>query len=255
MLISEAIEKFHEQSSHLSENTRRAYRYATNKLDPIRDMEINAVTQEIVDDIMRSLGEVYRQHLFVVFKGIGLDIKKGKGKSKSVHHSRWTDEQVSKFLAEAPVHVARLVAFALYTGQRKGDIIKIKWGDISDQSIRVAQEKTGRILLLPIHPMLRAWIQDIPRREERDHVLCNHLGAPWTAEAARRAVARSSDAILQTRLCIHGLRHTAASKMAERGASAPLIAAVTGHSSLSQVARYIEQANQYKMAQDALSKL
>lgn len=53
----------------------------------------------------------------------------------------------------------------------------------------------------------------------------------------------------------HGLRHLAAGRLAEAGATGHQIMAITGHKSLKEVERYTRKASQKRMAQDALAKL
>ena len=55
------------------------------------------------------------------------------------------------------------IELALYTGQRRIDVLEMQWGHIKDGLISVAQQKTGERLLLPIHPDLAAVLDAIPR--------------------------------------------------------------------------------------------
>jgi hypothetical protein len=47
---------------------------------------------------------------------------------------------------------------------------------------------------------------------------------------------------------VHGLRKTAARRLAEAGAGANIIASITGHASLREVERYTAAADQARMA-------
>ena len=53
----------------------------------------------------------------------------------------------------------------------------------------------------------------------------------------------------------HGLRKAAASRLAERGASAHEIMAITGHRSLEEVERYTRAARKAGLADAAMAKL
>jgi integrase len=53
----------------------------------------------------------------------------------------------------------------------------------------------------------------------------------------------------------HGLRKAALRRLAEHGATAKEIAAVSGHRSLSEIERYTRQADQARLAQSAVAKL
>jgi integrase len=50
----------------------------------------------------------------------------------------------------------------------------------------------------------------------------------------------------------HGLRKAAARRLAEAGASVHQIAAITGHRSLKEVARYTQRADQIRLAREAI---
>jgi len=56
-------------------------------------------------------------------------------------------------------------------------------------------------------------------------------------------------------LSAHGLRKAAARRLADAGCSAKQIAAVTGHRTLQEVAHYTADADQEKLARDAMERL
>lgn len=60
---------------------------------------------------------------------------------------------------------------------------------------------------------------------------------------------------LPDRCVPHGLRKAAARRLAEAGCSEKQIAAVTGHTTLKEVARYTRAANQERLAADAVDML
>ena len=53
----------------------------------------------------------------------------------------------------------------------------------------------------------------------------------------------------------HGLRKAAAARLAERGATAHEIMAITGHQSLEEVERYTRAAQRRKLADSGMEKL
>ncbi|RYG87342.1 MAG: site-specific integrase, partial [Alphaproteobacteria bacterium] len=72
------------------------------------------------------------------------------------------------------------------------------------------------------------------------------------------ALAPRSDAAHAANLAdrsLHGLRKSAARRLAEAGCSAKQIAAVTGHASLREVERYTLAADQERLARDAFAIL
>jgi integrase len=60
---------------------------------------------------------------------------------------------------------------------------------------------------------------------------------------------------LPDRCVLHGLRKAAARRLAEAGCTEKEIAAVTGHTTLKEVARYTRAADQRRLAAGAVAKL
>jgi len=83
---------------------------------------------------------------------------------------------------------------------------------------------------------------------------------PGTAALPREAYGNTmADAIasagLPDRCVLHGLRKAAARRLAEAGCTEKEIAAVTGHTTLKEVARYTRAADQKRLAAGAVAKL
>ena len=81
-------------------------------------------------------------------------------------HHTWADEELAKYEARWPLGTRERLAFALllYTGQRVGDVVKLKRSDISDGMIQLVQQKTGVPLSIPIHPALERAIRMGPTK-------------------------------------------------------------------------------------------
>jgi integrase len=75
----------------------------------------------------------------------------------------------------------------------------------------------------------------------------DNFGA-WFKEQCRKAG-------LPERASFHGLRKAAARRLAEAGCSANVIAAVTGHKSLREVARYTMAADQLRLARQGIDAM
>jgi integrase len=169
---------------------------------------------------------------------------------------RWTDVQVRHALSEAPEWLRRAIALALATGQRSGDLVALRWSQYDGEVIRLQQQKTGAELEIPLGPDMRrelsAW-----RREARTlTVLATVTGLPWKPGSFATEVSEwiRGQPILGG-LTFHGLRHTAASRLAEAGATVLEIQAITGHRNLATVARYTRGVDQRVAAASAVRKL
>jgi hypothetical protein len=65
----------------------------------------------------------------------------------------WSDREIEAFEYRWPIGTKQRLAFALllYTGQRRSDVHRMTWADVSGETIRVVQQKTGRKLAIPLH--------------------------------------------------------------------------------------------------------
>lgn len=148
----------------------------------------------------------------------------------------------------------RAYALAVYTGQRKTDLVAMARADRKGGAIRVVQNKTGEELWIPEHQELAAELRRgvLPHMSllttTRGKVFDPVYSGAWFAEAIEEAKL-SDDCML------HGLRKTAASKLAEAGCSEKQIAVITGHTTLAMVAKYTKGAEQKKLASAAILTL
>jgi integrase len=169
------------------------------------------------------------------------------------HHS-WTDNEIEQFEQRHPVGSrARLtLALLLYTGQRRGDVIRMGAQHIRDGAISVKQEKTGIELLIPVHPTLAAIIAATPS----SHLtfLTTRAGCPFEASSFSRWFRNECDRAGLPQCSAHGLRKAAARRLAEAGCTAHEIAAITGHASLGELVRYTKAVDQRRLAEAAMAK-
>jgi len=169
------------------------------------------------------------------------------------HHS-WTESEIEQFERHHPVGSRARSAFALllYTGQRRGDVLRMGAQHIRDGAVYVKQEKTGIELVIPLHPDLAAIIAAAPR----DHLtfVTTRLGGPFQGSAFSRWFREQCEAAGLEHCSAHGLRKAAARRLAEAGCTAHEIAAITGHASLGELVRYTKAVDQRRLAEAAMTK-
>jgi integrase len=168
----------------------------------------------------------------------------------------WTDDELSQFEQRWPLGTRERLAFALllYTGQRAGDIVKMRRSDLSDGLIRVIQEKTGAELSIPLHPALMAAIKAAPAKGVT--LIGDVNGRPIQRATLTLIMRRAVElAGLPTRCVPHGLRKAIMRRLAESGSSAKEIAAISGHRSLREIERYTAATDQVKLSKAAMAKL
>ena len=167
----------------------------------------------------------------------------------------WSEDDIAKFEARWPKGTRERLAMALllYTGQRRGDVVRMGRQHITGDCIRVVQNKTGARLTIPLHAELRAAIADTPK--EHMTILTTGKGASFSAAGFGNWFREACDGAGLKDRSAHGLRKAAARRLAEAGCSVLEIASITGHRTLQEVARYTAAADQERMARTALGRI
>lgn len=181
------------------------------------------------------------------------DVQYRKPDNPDGHHS-WTIEEVERFESRHPVgSKARLaMSLLLYTGQRRSDIVLFGKQHERDGWLRFTQQKNKRnnpvYLEIPIRPELRAILDASPLGDMV--YLVNDLGKPFTANGFGNWFRdRCIEADVPGRA--HGLRKACATRLADNGATAHEIMAITGHKTIKEVERYTRAASQRRLAESA----
>ena len=119
--------------------------------------------------------------------------------------------------------------------------------------LSVKQEKTRAELDIPVHGDLKAILDATP--SDRLTFVVGESGRPMTPTFFSRWFRAQCDAAALPKRCTaHGLRKAACRRLAEAGCSANEIAAISGHKTLKEVARYTEAAEQAKLARNAMAR-
>jgi integrase len=163
-------------------------------------------------------------------------------------YAPWAWDVIEQAKTELRPDLWWAVALALYTGQRMGDVLAMRWDAINGGMIAVRQEKTGKRLAIPLHKDLRAIIETIPRRAVT--VLTSTERRPWTKDGFKATWNKHKPAGAAG-LVFHGLRKSAVVTLLECGCTDAEVAAITGQSR-EMVEHYAKQVNQAKLAASAI---
>src|SRR5215467_8910756 len=173
---------------------------------------------------------------------------------KSGGHHSWTDLEIAQFERCHAIGSRARLAFALllYTGQRRGDVIRMGPQHVRDGILRVKQEKTGIELAIPIHADLERALA----ASSSGHLtfLTTKYDRPFTAIGFSNWFRHECDAAGLPHCSAHGLRKAAARRLAEAGCTPHEIGAITGHVSLAELARYTKAVDQRRLAEVAMAK-
>jgi len=184
------------------------------------------------------------------------DVQRNRAKGDGFHS--WTEEEIEQFEATHPIGSRARLAFALllYTGQRRGDVVKMGRQHIRDGWLRVEQAKTGAKLEIPMSrmPQLQEIIDASPVNQLT--FIVTGSGKPFTGTGFSNWFREECDkAGLPHHCSAHGLRKAAARRFAEAGCTPHEIAAITGHASLKEIVRYTKAADQRRLAMAAMQKM
>jgi integrase len=169
----------------------------------------------------------------------------------------WSDTEAEMAIRLLPEHLRRPVVLALYSGQRRGDLIRMTWGAYDGKALRLRQGKTGAILTVPVHPALREELDTWRAETSSTMILVNKFGRPWQESNLSKQLGEALAKIegFGVGRNIHGLRKLAAVRLAECGCTLHEIGAITGHKSLAMLQLYTAGVDQEKLAEAAIIRL
>ena len=167
----------------------------------------------------------------------------------------WEEDNIAAFRAKHAIGTRARLALELLlgTGQRLGDVIRMGRQHIRSGVLHVRQNKTGAALNIPVGSDLAAALAGTPR--EHLTFLTTEKGEPFTAGGFGGWFRTVCDEAGLTGLSAHGLRKATCRRLAEAGCTEKEIAAISGHASLNEVARYTKAASQTLLAGAAMGKL
>jgi integrase len=160
-----------------------------------------------------------------------------------------------------PLRVQLMMDLALRTGQRQGDILRMKWSDIKDGALHVQQSKTGKRLAIKLGFELKKVLGRCAALGSSEYLIVNEAGHPYTSDGFRalwqrgmrkatrgywmssRSKRHFIEPVLDVRFTFHDIRAMAATKCKTIQEASTLL----GHSNLSMTRkvyrRGIEQAD------------
>jgi integrase len=185
-----------------------------------------------------------------------------KGGAKSKPHHMWLDSEIEQYRAHWPLGtMQRLVLeFALETISRRGEVVRLGpqhlyRGKDGKPRIKIARIKGSRDVDMPMTDMLLAACLAMPKTGLA--YITGRRGEPLDKQTLGIYFARWCDEAGLPRHCrMHGLKRSGMSRLALAGVTAPELLATSGHKSLTQAQRYIEEVlNRPELADRAFEKL
>jgi len=167
-------------------------------------------------------------------------IKRFKKRVKPI--TPWSEEDIVLFLKHCPAFLKTPILLALYTGQRREDIVQMDWMAFQGPYVRVRQSKTGEPLDIACHRELRKHLSSV-KTDFGGPIARTAKGRPFTpnslSQAIRRIVLGIDD--MPDDRSIHGLRYAAAARLDEAGCTVAQAVSVMGHRTYQMAIKYMGQ--------------
>ncbi len=136
-------------------------------------------------------------------------------------HEPWPEPLLERALLSDNDRVRLAVHLLYFTGQRIGDVVRMRWADINGGYIHVIQQKTGLELQVPIHSRLQLELDQTPRKGF--NIIGRFTGAPIGPQPIRIAIKKFAGNFVP-----HGLRKNAVIALLEAGCSEDEVGGITG---------------------------
>lgn len=150
------------------------------------------------------------------------------------------DKEFQALMAQCSDYMRVIFETCFLTGQRIGDVLKIRLADISDEGIAFTQQKTGAKLIVQMTPDIEAVIgraKALPRSVRGLTLFCTRTGGkPVSYETCKEAFAKAREAAGILDVTIHDLRAKSLTDAKRQGKDAQKLG---GHTDAKMTARYI----------------
>lgn len=137
-------------------------------------------------------------------------------------------------------HLAPIIIFAIETGVRRGELLAVRWSavDLKRRVITIAgtSTKTLKARLVPVSSRLAETLAQLRQNQLRPNSLV--FGG---TDFKKSFIGARTDAKLAD-VHFHDLRHTAITRMLEKGISPPLVMKISGHTQQKTFMRYVNQS-------------
>jgi integrase len=179
-----------------------------------------------------------------------------RAKVKTEGYKTGSEGDIERIEARWAIGSRERLAFALilYTGQRRGDVVRMGPRHMHDGLLTIEQSKTGAQVIIPVHPKLKEIIEATPTIGMQTF-LVTQRGEPWAATSFGNWFREICDHAGCQDVSAHSFRKSTARRLAEMGCSASQIAAILGHATLKEVERYTKAADRKRLAREGMAKL
>lgn len=213
-------------------------------------------TRKLRKELVRLFDYAIKAQLMTVNPATQAERVKVAPAERSTGFYAWSEEDIGMYRARWPLGTKQRLAMELmlWTDQRKVDAIHLGRQHVRGGRFVIRQTKTGKTLTLTIAAPLANAIAAMP---PSDHLcfIVTEWGKPFSVKGFGGWFREQCDAAGLPQCTAHGLRKATLRRMAELEETNASMKSVSGHSKDDEVSRYIESANQKKLADAAIKRL
>lgn len=228
----------------------------TMKLKALRSPKVRGEFIELQDKIARENGEREADNRLTVLSAVftfaavrGLIADNPIRGFERLHDGDrsefvWTEADIARFMdgdgekiGVAPLELQQAMILGLHTGQRPGDLVRVRWSDYDGASVTLKQSKTGKRIRVKASATLKVMLNGMTRHGP--YILTRppserfDTHRPWFTkgndkELGKTFIARAREVGI-AKLEFGDLRGTTVTLLAEAGCSVPEICSITGH--------------------------
>lgn len=164
----------------------------------------------------------------------------------------WPDDVMEEFERTASPRARLVYELCIGTGQRIGDVLKLRWDHFKDGAFDFTQGKTDKPMWIPMTDRLSTYLSTVPKLG-LTIVTASH-GRPAHYRVITdemREIKRKMQHPDATKYVTHGLRKNATIELYEAGCDDESVKAITGHSGVEMLKKYGGRVRQKALATKA----
>lgn len=171
-----------------------------------------------------------------------------------------TNKEEEKLLSYSNEYLRPILITALHTGMRKTEILTLRWKnvDLDNRVITIDQTntKSKKTRRIPVNSKLRTLLYGQKLKSGgSEYVFLSQNGTPYKFhDSIKNAFNGACRRAGITGFRFHDLRHTAATRMVEAGASIVAVSKILGHSDIKITMRYSHPESSLVEALESLTK-
>jgi integrase len=250
-----------EYAPTLSENTQRSYTTSLKFLMPFfKDSNLISITPKMISryKVFRKSDGVkpatINRELAVLSKAFNLAVKewewakdnptsKVSRERENNARDRWlTIDEERRLLDNSPEWIEQIIIFSLNTGLRLGELSNLEWSrvNIFNKTIHINITKNGEQKTLPLNKIALDVLEKkfIVKSLKNDYVFKNSIGGKVNHNSLRNLFHKSLRKAKIDNFRLHDLRHTFATRLAQKGIDIYKISKLLGHKDIKMTQRY-----------------